>query len=347
MYKPNFAITHSMIKNVVKFEVEKKGIIDLDIDDDVVQKARLEANSQDIFHLGNLFGMSGTLKTARKIASGKALNIGDYRGQYLINFRNAMEYIISTQTSYFPVKGNILLHLNKILIKNFAEEWDAKYRTSGEEIDKKDDNWIELRDEDIASVEVQSLTLQALDWFSVNSSKIHPLIRIPAVIYRLVRTTPFVTSNKLTILAVCKYLFYKSNLIINGFLPVIKNFDVYEDEYLEAWKKAAEENDNITLWIERFIRNYAGDLSSLRERLDRLIEKNNEKNKQPFLNLNRRQLKILRYLQNIPQVKREEYVEIMEVSTMTAYRDLNELVKKGLLRVEGQGRGTRYILSSR
>ena len=75
--------------------------------------------------------------------------------------------------------------------------------------------------------------------------------------------------------------------------------------------------------------------------------KEGESKKQPFLNLNKRQLKILKYLQKISQIKREEYVEIMEVSTMTAYRDLDELVKKGLLKVSGQGRSTRYILASK
>lgn len=347
MFEPRFRLTHNMLNNIVKFEIERKGIQDLDIDEDVTQKLRLEANSNDIFHLGNLFGVGITLKTAKKVASGKTLSVGNYRGQYLTNFRNAMEYILATQTAYFPVQGNILIHLNKILIKDIAEEWDAKYRTSGEEIDTKDDNWIDMRDTDVASVEVQSQALKTLDWFSTNTSKIHPLIRIPAVMYRLIRVSPFVIANKLTILAACKYLFYKSGLLIDGTLPIMKNFDVYEDEYLEAWKQAAGENDDMTLWIERFVRNYAGEITSVREKVDRFSEEYKEKTKQPFLNLNRRQLKILRYLQNIPQVKREEYVEMMTVSTMTAYRDLNELAKKGLLRMEGQGRGTRYMLSSR
>ncbi|MFC1780579.1 DeoR family transcriptional regulator, partial [Patescibacteria group bacterium] len=123
--------------------------------------------------------------------------------------------------------------------------------------------------------------------------------------------------------------------------------DVYEEEYIEAWKQAAGESDDITLWIERFIRNFASEIKDTRESIEKLIQEYQEKNKQPFLNLNRRQLKILRYLQNIPQVKREEYVEMMDVSTMTAYRDLTELVRKGLLRLEGQGRGTRYMLVNR
>jgi Fic family protein len=347
MYEPRYKITHNMLNNIVKFEVERKAILLKNLEEETVTKARLKANSYDIFHLGHLLGVNVTLKTARKIASGKTLSIGDYRGQYLTNFRNAIEYILSTQSTTYSVQASILIHLNKILIKNVAEEWDAKYRTSGEEIDTRDDNWVALRDEEIASVEAQSQSLAAIEWFSTNQTKIHPLICIPVVIYRLMRITPFITANKLTILAVCKYLFLNSGMIVNGFLSVIKNLDIYEEEYIEAWKQAANEGDEITLWIERFVRNLAGEITNVSKELNKLVEDHKEKNKQPFLDLNRRQLKILRYLQNIPQVKREEYVEMMDVSTMTAYRDLNELVKKGLLRVEGQGRGTKYMLASR
>lgn len=347
MYEPKFKLTHTILNNIVKFETERKGILDLDLDNDVIGKVRLAANSTDIFHLGHLFGVNITLKTARKIASGKTLSVGDYKGLYLTNFRNAMEYILSTQTSYYPVQGNILLHLNRILINNIVEEWEAKYRTSGEAIDERDDNWIAFRDQNIPSLEVQTQALAVINWFTSTTSKIHPLISIPAVVYRIMRISPFVFANKLSILSLCKFLFFKTDYVINDFLPVIKNYDVYEDEYIEAWKQAANETEDITLWIERFTRNFAGEVVALRESIEKINEEYKEKNKQPFLNLNKRQLKILRYLQNIPEIKREEYVQMMEVSTMTAYRDLNMLLKKGLIRVDGQGRGTRYMLVSR
>jgi len=347
MFDPRYKLSHSMLNNIVKFEVERKGILETELDEAVENEIRLYGNSTDIFHLGHLLGVNLTLKMAKKIASGRTLSIGDYRGKYLTNFRNAIEYILSTQSSYFPIQGNILIHLNKILIKTFAEEWDAKFRTGGEQLEDEENNWLSLRDEDIASVEVQSRALELFEWFNTQQTKVHALIRIPIVLYHLVRIAPFVRANKLTAITACKFLFYKSGYIVNGYFPAIKNFDVYEEEYIEAWKTAASERDDITLWIERFIRNAASEVVNLKGEIEKINASQGERNKQPFLDLNRRQLKILRYLQNIPIVKREEYVEIMDVSTMTAYRDLNELVKKGLLKIEGEGRGTRYMLTSR
>ena len=84
-----------------------------------------------------------------------------------------------------------------------------------------------------------------------------------------------------------------------------------------------------------------------REEMVKTLNEEDKSSKKPFLDLNKRQLKILRYLQTIPTVKREDYVQMMDVSTMTAYRDLTELMEKKLVKLEGQGRGTKYMLSNR
>ncbi|MBU0976654.1 MAG: DeoR family transcriptional regulator [Patescibacteria group bacterium] len=347
MADPTFRITNNILNSIVKFEIEKKGIENKNLPEAIIQKARLGANSEDIFHLGNMLELNLSLKTAGKIASGKTLGIEDYKGLYLTNFRNAIEYILATQSAYYPIQANILLHLNKILITGIAEEWDSKFRSGGEQINEQDDNWLQFTDKDIPSVEVQSQALKIIEWFASKQNQVHPLITIPVVLFRLIRIAPFVFGNKITILATCKYLFFKGGIYIDGLIPLTKNFALFEKEYFEAWKEAISTNDDVTSWIEVFTRSFSGEAKTVGENVGKLLTEIRENNKQPFLELNKRQLKILRYLQNIPLVKREEYVEILDVSTMTAYRDLTQLVKKGLLRVEGHGRGTKYMLATR
>ncbi len=59
--------------------------------------------------------------------------------------------------------------------------------------------------------------------------------------------------------------------------------------------------------------------------------------------LNDRQKNALFYVQTNGQIARKEYVEINQISFRIAYEDLRDMVDKGLLTVEGKGRGTRYI----
>jgi predicted HTH transcriptional regulator len=63
------------------------------------------------------------------------------------------------------------------------------------------------------------------------------------------------------------------------------------------------------------------------------------------LNLNERQVKAVQFLKSGLQITNTEYQNLTGVSRATAKRDLDEMVKLGLLRLEGAGRGAHYRLT--
>jgi Fic family protein len=139
---------------------------------------------------------------------------------------------------------------------------------------------------------------------------------------------------------------YKYGYLTQTFLPIVRELDQHNQENIKIWQKCIEDQDSSN-WLERFILNLNAAVKEDKDKILGLVNTSKNTSKQPFLDLNRRQLKILRYLQTIPTVKREDYVQMMDVSTMTAFRDLTDLVEKKLLRVEGRGRGTKYLLLNR
>ncbi len=62
--------------------------------------------------------------------------------------------------------------------------------------------------------------------------------------------------------------------------------------------------------------------------------------------LNRRQLALIDYLRANGLATNREYVELVKVSIPTGWRDLKDLLDKGVLRAEGQGRNTVYRLEA-
>lgn len=345
MYSPNYTLSHSMVLNLIKLEVEKNNLENEDLNLSARNKFQLRSKAVNMFHLAHIIGVDLTIKDAEKAAEGRKISTEDARGTILTNFRNCLEFVRSNVSeSFVEIDINILLHLNKIMLTDWKELWEAKFRTGGETIDTTLDNWLSIGNSAIEPVRIQDELLQVIDWYKSSTSKIHDLIRIGVLIYQLIRIAPFIVANKLTIIALTDFLLQKTGYIQKTYLPVTRNFDIYEDEYLEAWNYAAANSENITIWLERFIRNLANDMQETKEEVVKELNAESTTGKQPFLDLNRRQLKILRYLQTIPTVKREDYVQMMDVSTMTAFRDLNVLVRKKLLRVDGKGRGTRYLL---
>jgi transcriptional regulator with GAF, ATPase, and Fis domain len=61
--------------------------------------------------------------------------------------------------------------------------------------------------------------------------------------------------------------------------------------------------------------------------------------------LNRRQIALLDYLRANGVATNREYVQLVNVSVPTGWRDLKDMLEKGLIRNEGQGRNTVYRLS--
>ncbi len=62
------------------------------------------------------------------------------------------------------------------------------------------------------------------------------------------------------------------------------------------------------------------------------------------LELNERQKKGLAYLKNERVITTMQYQDLLECSRRTAARDLDDLLDKGILKREGAGRATRYLL---
>jgi len=347
MISSSYQLNERILNDLIRLEILKTEIRCMDIDNKGRVNMANKVKSTNMFHLARMIGVELTLKDAEKAIEGKRVVTEDARGVILNNFKNAMDFNrANTQDSSNDLDINIILHINKMLLSEWREEWDSKLRITGEDNETLLDNWQDLKDKEIQPSHVQDELMSLIDWYK-SSSKIHPIIRTAVVIYGLVRLAPFVVLNKLTAITFADYILNKNGYSDESFLPSIRNFDMNDNEYTEAWNFAANNGNDITLWLERFISSLANDYEFMKEDIEKLTKQDFKSSKQPFLELNKRQLKILRYFQTIPTVKREDYVQMMDVSTMTAFRDLDDLLHKKLIKVEGKGRGTKYMLTNR
>lgn len=99
--------------------------------------------------------------------------------------------------------------------------------------------------------------------------------------------------------------------------------------------------------LETFLTNIESEWKLLEVGMKSKVEIDKESlktSKMDLAHLNRRQVKVLDYLKEFDYITRREYTHMFDVNFMTAYRDLNELYKKKLIRVAGTGRGTRYYV---
>jgi len=347
MYVPQYSINDKILGQVV--EIEKMSAIWKVKIPAYSLKTKFEDQSKaaNLFFLAHTLGSDITMHDAEKLLSGRDLGLASDISLLLTNFRNVLEFNHSNVAdSYANVDASLLIHLNKIILMNIKDTWEVKFRTSLEELDKTHDDWYEYRDVSIELTAIQEELRGLLDWYRAGTNKVNHLVRSIIFVNRLRQIMPFSSMNKLTILAVYDLVlgrFHYTDILPVGALRV---FATHSEDLKEIWKVSSASKD-LSLLLEKFLNWLLEDITAAHTEADRQVGEETKTNSQPFLDLNKRQLKILRYLQTIPTVKREDYCQMLDVSTMTAYRDLNDLVVKKLLKLEGQGRGTKYMLASR
>lgn len=120
--------------------------------------------------------------------------------------------------------------------------------------------------------------------------------------------------------------------------------------YYDALNRAQRGAGDATEWVQWFATQIALACASTSEIVDRAIDKSRFWTRHAALPLKERQRKVLQRLLDagdggfLGGLNAEKYIKMTGIAKATATRDLRELVTLGLLRVDGQGKATRYYI---
>lgn len=347
MREPKFLLTHKLLNSLVELERLSTQIGTQNLKEQSVSTLQIQAKSTNILHLASILNKEISLKDAEKIVTGRHSEFEHHHEVLLSNFRNSIDFTRSSlKDAQLDFDLTTLMHINKLLLTNWKEVWDVRLRSHGERPSEEWDDWSHLGLGDIDSNELQDTLRFILDWYKSQTGKIHPLITIGSLLFYIIHLAPFIFVNKLTVVASTEFLLQKHGYNKKNLVPVMKIFVNNNESFKEVLARTIESGD-LTEWLELFTQSLVTSHHEVLNNIEEFIANDKKASQKPFLDLNRRQLKILKYLQTIPTVRREDYVQMMNVSSMTAFRDLSDLTNKKLLKVDGKGRATRYMLTTR
>lgn len=348
VYADNMYLSHNITNLLIKSEV---ALTELDYltngsqENKSLDRLIQEKLDYDVFYFANNIGLEITLKEAAKINEGKEFQNPDSRTLFIQNLQNCQKLITSIANNKdIPISSEIFAQVNKSLGIGTVEETNLRYREANDQFALVFDDYLPAVTPENKATAAELETERILAIFNQNIG-LNRLYRISYLVYQLLQLQPFIAYNKFSISLI-------ADLVTSRLLGPRRNLVKYS-EFLQQNRgdilrvftisESAQQEVN---WHEIFL-DYVD--KNIRAALQKIKSTSPQQstNNRPFLDLNRRQLKILKYLQTIPSVKREDYVQMMEVSTMTAYRDLQQLVDHKLLKTIGVGRGTKYTLVSR
>lgn len=346
MYSPNYYITNKILHHIVQFELAYKDIQNIPLPIKEKRDFYSNVNNENLYYIAKLIGLNISMKDADKIFTGKEINILDKPKVILINYRNAIEFISQmSKDKYLNLAPGTLLHLNKILTSNWTDSWNSgRFRNKEENYHDEYDRWAQIRNVKSLKDFNQQYITEVLDWVKETRFQVHPLIKIAVAVYEIFSCYPFFAGNQITILGLTEMLYSEFGIWQKGLLPVNRHFHTNEEQYIKALTACIESCD-ITMWIELFVKGVDNDTQQVKEQIYRIEQEKVQQKKKMFLGLNSRQLQAINYLKKYSQITRKKYTEMMGISFMSSYRDLNELVKRKLIFQYGHGRSTFYTLT--
>lgn len=305
-------------------------------------KTRLfhEVLFDDLYAFSTGLDLNLTLGDVKKISIGKEPETKEAR--ILSNVKQVFDYV---QNNYKKIEitfnFHLIQHVVKLLQSELLEVWDVgKIRTYEEEVHP----FFELPNQNYTEKNPITQIAEAIVWVE-EEKDIHPIIKACLFLSLINQKSPFLGLNFVSSLLFFRLILEKYNYGNTFNIPLFKILNSEKKNLYDIINESLEEGSKInqTVLIE-----------SVSELLDQVIEdyKNEHiqldyydvKSATSQLDLNDRQIKLLKLLQQKVNIKRKEFIKLFKVSSMTAYRDLNYLVENKLLTVTGQGKSTIYTL---
>jgi Fic family protein len=236
--------------------------------------------------------------------------------------------------------------LHKLTVeKILEEEASGKYREREVVIRNSITGEVSFRPPRAIEVEWQMKNLLE---FIHEEKEIHPVLKAGIVHHEFVRIHPFLDGNGRVGRALSMLVLFSDGYDIREFFSLEEHFDRNAENYYKALQSVAVNNGDVTIWLEYFTKTLAIELSKIKDKIERISIDNKLKEKlggAPVM-LTERQIKIIEYIQEIGYLENKIFQNLFpEVSEDTALREIQDLVKKGIVVKKGKTKGVKYLMA--
>lgn len=359
MFEPKFSITQEILKAVGVIEAAREVIERAPLVPKFEAQFRKEALLRTVHFGTKLEGNDLSLTQAEKVVAGEppfAEATGGKRDrdvQEVINYRAVMEYLDKLKEkaadkeewnySEAQLKKIHRLTTERILVENEVGE----YRQTQVVVRNLKTQEISFRPP--PAVEVAYQIEDFLGWLnSISGRKVHPVLRAGTTHYELARIHPFVDGNGRSARAMALLVLYIEGYEIKKFFSLEEYYDRYAKDYYGALQSVDKDGGDMSRWLEFFVGGLAEELVRIKkvvvELSTRLQQTQHVEGKQ--VALSDRQIKLLEAMRaNGGMITTKESVELIRmVSKDTIIRDLNDLIKKGVIKKQGSTKASKYVL---
>lgn len=270
--------------------------------------------------------------------------------QMIFNNLRAIEYISEFVDS--PIDFKIIIDLHKIMTANTdAEKFSGDFRDGEVYITDHVDGEVAHIPPDWK--EIKMLMGQLCEFINDEKSFIHPIIKASIIHFMIGFIHPFKDGNGRTARALFYWYLLKKGYSLVRNISISRVILESRSQYDKAFLKTEYDQNDLNYFITYSIRNIRIAFEKLTQYRDRKLEERKKANLVSYellsKGLNKRQADLIGYLylKEKNNITLSSYAEKHEVVRQTASKDLNELIKLGLLVEDKSTKPFKYTLKSR
>jgi Fic family protein len=346
MFSPNYRITHKILVGISRIEAVEEVIKHAPILPLWEKKFKEEAIVRAVYHGTHLEGNMLHMDEAKDVLMGKDVIARPRDIQEVINYRKVIEFIDEeAKRNIEKITEQVIQKIHRLVVSGILpDEQAGTYRTKQVVIRNSETGEVTFRPP--PAIEVPFLMKEFVYWINrTTSDEIHPVIKAGIAHHELVRIHPFVDGNGRVARTLSTLLMFLGGYDIRRFFSLEEYYDRDAVSYYENLQKASA--GDIDSWLEYFVHGAAIEFEKVKEKILRLSK--DAKLKERFggqqIFLTERQIRIVEYIQEIGYIQNKMFGSIFpDISEDTVLRDIQDLVKKGIVKKMGSTKAARYVL---
>jgi len=177
---------------------------------------------------------------------------------------------------------------------------------------------------------------------------IHPIIVAGIVHQELAAIHPFSDGNGRTARALATLVLYERGYDFRRLFALEDYYNKDRSKYYEAiniGKNYGERKVDFTFWLEYFVKGFKEEIDSVKEKVTYLSLKKTDGKIQSQIYLEKEQLQILNFLDQVGRIAVSDVVDILRCPKRTAQFHLQKLKKLEILVQVGKGPSSAYVLA--
>lgn len=342
-FKPEFEISPNLSNLLTQIALCRERILTLKIlpkrEVGLIRSARLRMIHSSTAIEGNPLN----LKEVEQVLQGKIVTgISEKDRLEVINYEKVMRHIDRlVEKQKTPSWEKTILKIHQLTTdKVLPPDQSGHYRKGPVYIVSRPSNKILYTAPE--AIKVPRLMRSFCSWLEDEKIKeLSPVLISATAHHQFVTIHPFSDGNGRTARALATLILYQKGYDIKKMFALEDFYNLNRPDYYKAISDARKEK-NLTIFLEYFAQGLLAELQQILQKVEHFTYETKGE-KQPIY-LSQRQRDILDFVAINGKIFRNDVVDIANVSPKTAYRELEFLREKGLLKRKAKGPATHYVL---